>query len=124
MDDLIDFTPELHAEAVKLASKYKLGPMFTPPVVSRIDGPLATLSRAQAGTNWAGGSYDPETHRVYVFSTGAIGAYGLVPPADAAMSDMEYVQGSATSGARRTGGAGSAAGGGRTGDAAGGEGGG
>jgi quinoprotein glucose dehydrogenase len=124
MDDLIDFTPELHAEAVKLASKYKLGPMFTPPVVSKIDGPLATLSRAQAGTNWAGGSYDPETHRVYVFSTGAIGAYGLVPPADASMSDMEYVQGSATSGARRTGGAGSAAGGGRTGDAAGGEGGG
>jgi quinoprotein glucose dehydrogenase len=29
--DLIDFTPELHAEAMKLAAKYKLGPMFTPP---------------------------------------------------------------------------------------------
>ena len=124
MDDLIDFTPELHAEAVKLASKYKLGPMFTPPVVSKIDGPLATLSRAQAGTNWAGGSYDPETHRVYVFSTGTIGSYGLVPPSDASMSDMEYVQGSATSGARRTGGAGSAAGGGRTGEGAAAEGGG
>src|SRR5712672_1205164 len=50
-DDLIDFTPELHAEAVKLASQYKLGPMFTPPVVSKIGGPLATLSRAQAGSN-------------------------------------------------------------------------
>ena len=123
-DDLIDFTPELHAEAEKLASKYKLGPMFTPPVVSKIDGPLATLSRAQAGTNWAGGSYDPETHRVYVFSTGNIGAYGLVPPSDASMSDMEYVQGSATTGARRSGGAGSAVGGGRTGEPAGGEGGG
>jgi quinoprotein glucose dehydrogenase len=124
VDDLIDFTPELHAEAVKLASQYKLGPMFTPPVVSKIGGPLATLSRAQAGSNWAGGSYDPETHRAYLVSTGTIGAYGLVPPADAAMSDMEYVQGSATSGARRSGGAGSAAGGGRTGEAAGGEGGG
>jgi quinoprotein glucose dehydrogenase len=56
VDDLIDFTPELHAEAVKLASQYKLGPMFTPPVVSKIGGPLATLSRAQAGSNWAGGS--------------------------------------------------------------------
>ena len=124
MDDLIDFTPALHEQALKLASKYKLGPMFTPPVVSKIDGPLATLSRAQAGTNWAGGSYDPETHRVYVFSTGTIGAYGLVPPSDASMSDMEYVQGNAASGARRTGGAGSAVGGGRTGEAAGGEGGG
>jgi quinoprotein glucose dehydrogenase len=120
IDDLIDFTPQLRAEAENLVSKYKLGPMFTPPVVSRVNGPLATLSRAQAGTNWAGGSYDPENHVVYVFSTGAIGAYGLVPPADPTLSDMEYVQGDARSGARRTGGAGSAMGGGRTGPASGG----
>ena len=45
VDDLIDFTPELRAEAVKLVSKYKLGPIFTPPVVSNWDGPLATLMR-------------------------------------------------------------------------------
>jgi quinoprotein glucose dehydrogenase len=121
VDDLIDFTPELRAEAVRQASKYKMGPMFTPPVVSKIDGPLATLSRAQAGTNWAGGSFDPETHVAYVFSTGAIGAYGLVPPVDAKMSDMEYVQGNAASGARRSGGAGSSAGGGRSGTPAAGE---
>jgi quinoprotein glucose dehydrogenase len=113
-DDLIDFTPDLHAEALKLASKYKIGPIFTPPVVSKVGGPLATLSRAQAGTNWFGGSYDPETHTVFVFSSGAIGAYGLVPP-NRGQSDMEYVQGNAESGARTSGGAGSAAGGGRTG---------
>jgi quinoprotein glucose dehydrogenase len=112
VDDLIDFTPELHAQAVKLVAQYKLGPIFTPPVVSKLGGPLATLSRAQAGTNWFGGSYDPETHTVYVFSSGAIGAYGLVPPTNPKMSDMEYVQGSADSGARTRGGAGSAAGGG------------
>jgi quinoprotein glucose dehydrogenase len=120
IDDLIDFTPELRAQAETLVSNYKLGPIFTPPVVSRLPGPLATLSRAQAGTNWFGGSFDPETHRVYVFSSGAIGAYGLVPPTNPKMSDMEYVQGSAASGARTTGGAGSSAGGGRTGQAAGG----
>jgi quinoprotein glucose dehydrogenase len=120
MDDLIDFTPELRAQGRALASKYKLGPMFTPPVVSQLPSPLATLSRAQAGTNWFGGSYDPETHTVYVFSTGSIGAYGLVPPTNPRMSDMEYVQGSAASGARTTGGAGSSAGGGRTGEPAGG----
>jgi len=113
VNDLIDFTPELRAEAEKLAAKYKMGPIFTPPVVSKIGGPLATLSRAQAGTNWFGGSYDPETHTVYVFSSGAIGSYGLVPPTNARMSDMEYVQGNAESGARTTGGSGSAAGGGR-----------
>ena len=70
LDDLIDFTPELHEEAVKLVSKYKIGPMFTPPVVSKLDGPLGTLvmRRTAGGTNWPGGSFDPETHTVYVFS--------------------------------------------------------
>ena len=43
IDDLIDFTPELRAEAEELVSRYKLGPMFTPPVVSRPEGPIATL---------------------------------------------------------------------------------
>ena len=41
VDDLIDFTPELKAEAVELVKKYKMGPMFTPPVVSKLEGPLA-----------------------------------------------------------------------------------
>ncbi len=34
-DDLIDFTPELKAEALKMASEYKLGPLFTPPIRRR-----------------------------------------------------------------------------------------
>jgi quinoprotein glucose dehydrogenase len=34
-EDLIDFTPELRAEAEKVISKYKIGPVFTPPVVSK-----------------------------------------------------------------------------------------
>ena len=29
MDDLIDFTPELHAKALELVKHYKMGPMFT-----------------------------------------------------------------------------------------------
>ena len=113
LDDLIDFTPELHQQAVQLVSKYKIGPIFTPPVVSKVEGPLGTLTRAQAATNWEGGSYDPETHIVYAFSTGNIGNYGLVPPPNKNVSDMEYVQGSAASGARTRGGAGAAAGGAR-----------
>jgi quinoprotein glucose dehydrogenase len=73
-DDLIDFTPELRAEAVKIASRYKLGPMFTPAVVSEAEGPLATLTLATAGggSNWASGSFDPETHRVYVYSQASL----------------------------------------------------
>jgi quinoprotein glucose dehydrogenase len=113
IDDLIDFTPALRAEALELVKKYKMGPMFTPPVVSKIEGPLALLTRALAGTNWKGGSYDPETHLAYVYSTGAIGTMGLVPP-PAGFSDMRYISGNAIAGARLTGGSGSSAGGGRT----------
>jgi quinoprotein glucose dehydrogenase len=113
IDDLIDFTPELRAEAVELVKKYKMGPMFSPPVVSKLEGPLALLTRALAGTNWKGGSYDPETHVAYVYSTGAIGSMGLVPPPPG-FSDMRYISGNALSGARLTGGSGSSAGGGRS----------
>ena len=110
-DYLIDFTPELRAEALKVVSRYKIGPIFTPPVVSKVEGPLSTLALATAsgGTNWAGGSYDPETHTVYVFSQANISTLGLVP-GDPKMSDMAYIQGMATTGPRTTGGAGANAG--------------
>ena len=75
IDDLIDFTPELRAEAIKVASRYKLGPIFTPPVVSKWEGPLGTLTlpTATGGANWQGGSFDPETKIMYVFSNTSIG---------------------------------------------------
>lgn len=93
-DSLINFTPELHEQALQLISKYKTGPIFTPPSVSTRDGTLGTLVSpgSQGGTNWPGGSYDPETHTVYVFSQSAIALLGLVPP-PADVSDMNYVQG-------------------------------
>jgi quinoprotein glucose dehydrogenase len=96
IDDLIDFTPELRAEAVKLASKYKLGPVFTPGVVSKPEGPYGTLNLATAGggTNWAGGSYDPETHIAYIPSQRIMGSIGLVP-GDPKVTDMTFMSGTA-----------------------------
>jgi quinoprotein glucose dehydrogenase len=96
-ESLINFTPELHAEAEKLVSKYKIGPLFTAPTVSKADGPLATIVSpgALGGANWPGGSYDPETHMLYVYSRSDISALGLVPSPDPKVSDMEYVQGTA-----------------------------
>ncbi len=109
-DDLIDFTPELRAEAKQLVSRYRLGPWFTPPVVSKVEGPLATLAvgAAGGGTNWPGGSYDPETRILYVSSTKTLSQLGLVPPRDPSKTDLQYVQGNAAEGARTSGGAGSA----------------
>jgi quinoprotein glucose dehydrogenase len=100
-DDLIDFTPELRAEGEKVIARYKIGPIYTPPVVSRIDGPLGTLQLAinGGGTVWAGGSYDPETRVLYVYSRRSPGSLGLVKP-DPAKNDMNYVAGNARTGAR------------------------
>ena len=94
--DLIDFTPELRAEAVKLASLYKMGPIFTPPVVSKWEGPRGTLiiPEVTGGANWQGGSFDPETKRFYIFTNVAIASIGLAPPENNA-SDMLYVRGAA-----------------------------
>jgi quinoprotein glucose dehydrogenase len=96
IDDLIDFTPELRAEAIKLVSRYKIGPIYTPPVVSKWEGPLALLMLPSAGggVNWYGGSADPETGMVYVGSVTTPTAVGLVP-ADPAKSDFGYASGRA-----------------------------
>ena len=112
VDDLIDFTPELRAQAVKAISQYKIGPIFTPPVVSKAEGPIATLSMANqaAATNWPGGSYDPDTHILYVHSQAAVAQLGLVAPPPGAAPDVRYHQGTVLTGARRTGGSGATAG--------------
>jgi quinoprotein glucose dehydrogenase len=75
-DDLIDFTPELRAEAVEIAKQYVLGPLYTPPSLGG-DGPnemKGTLSVPGhvGGSNWGGGGVDPETGMLYAPSrTGA-----------------------------------------------------
>lgn len=114
-DDLIDFTPELKARALEVAGWHKLGPIFTPPVVSNINGPLGTLMAPATGggTNWPGGSYDPETNTLYVVSNSSVVSLAVVEPYPG-QSDMAYIQGNAISGPRTSGGAGSSVGGGRT----------
>jgi quinoprotein glucose dehydrogenase len=107
MNDLIDFTPELNAQAKEIVSHFKIGPIFTPPVVSQRPGPLGTLAFATAGggTNWSGGSLDPETGIAYVPSQKSLSNLGLVP-SDPKTNDFRFVQGNAIAGARTTAGAG------------------
>ncbi|HTM29870.1 MAG TPA: PQQ-binding-like beta-propeller repeat protein [Vicinamibacterales bacterium] len=108
-DFLIDFTPELRGEAERLIAHYRIGPMFTPPSVSRAEGPIATLTLAAQGaaTNWQGGSYDPETQVLYVSSQAQVSALGLMPPPPE-ITDFRYHQGTVATGVRRSGGSGSA----------------
>jgi quinoprotein glucose dehydrogenase len=115
VDDVVDLTPELKAEALKVVSKYHLGPVFTPAVVSKPEGPYATLAMATAGggTNWAGGSYDPETHIAYIPSQRSPTAIGLIP-GDPKMTDMMFMAGSAAPRPAAGGGTGEAGGPGLT----------
>jgi len=97
-DVLIDFTPAMKDQALTIVSKYKLGPVFTPPAASALNGPLATLTlgTASGGTNWQGGSYDPETHTVYASACNAcLTPIGLIAPPDKDVSDMNYILGTA-----------------------------
>jgi quinoprotein glucose dehydrogenase len=66
------------------------------------------MATQAAATNWPGGSYDPETHILYVHSQSAVAALGLVPPP--AGIDVRYHQGNVLTGVRTTGGSGSAPG--------------
>jgi quinoprotein glucose dehydrogenase len=74
--DLIDFTPELHAEAQGLLKKFRLSPnLYTPSSLSNAaDGTTGTLSlpSATGGANWEGSALDPETGILYVPSRTAL----------------------------------------------------
>ncbi len=91
-DDLIDFTPELRAEALEIAGAYVLGPIFTPPLEVREGGKLGvlTLPSAAGGANWRGAAVDPEAGVLYVPSMTKVMSFG-VQPADAARSEFRYV---------------------------------
>ena len=93
--DLIDFTPELRAQAIEVASRYKIGPLFTPPPVSRWEGPrgLLMVPSSTGGANWPGGALDPETNRFYLYSFRNPTIVGLVPGPKP--SEFAYVQGQA-----------------------------
>ena len=100
-DYLVDYTPELREAALKVASRYKRGPIFTPPSLAVRGGTQGTLSlgAGSGGTNWPGGAYDPETHVIYVPSQSAsFYLWDLIPNPDPGKSDMRYLKGNPDSG--------------------------
>ena len=95
-NDLIDFTPELRAEAIEILGGYVFGPIFTPPSV-RSEDPDDTQGTIQlpgwvGGADWNGAAIDPETQILYVPSITAPIVAALVEP-DAEASDFNYVRG-------------------------------
>jgi quinoprotein glucose dehydrogenase len=66
--DLIDFTAELRADAIKIAHQYRLGPVFTPPSEIKEGGTKGTWYNpgGTGGSLWQGGGFDPETQVFYI----------------------------------------------------------
>jgi len=61
-EDLIDFTPELRAEALEIFRRYRTGPLFTPP---SLEGTLG-LPGPAGGAGWRGAGADPTTGTLFV----------------------------------------------------------
>ncbi|MGA2565059.1 MAG: PQQ-binding-like beta-propeller repeat protein, partial [Steroidobacteraceae bacterium] len=97
-DDFADWTPEINARALAIASHYRLGPLYTPPALSKTDGPWATMiiPGTQGGANWPGASYDPETHMLYIFSKTVLEVEGIGPSAVNAANLVNVVFGGTT----------------------------
>ncbi|HEX9367425.1 MAG TPA: PQQ-binding-like beta-propeller repeat protein [Vicinamibacterales bacterium] len=96
-DDLIDFTPELRAQAIKQMERYRWfnDVVYNPPMVGDVNGVLGaiTMGAANGGTNWPGGGYDPETHTVFAMAaTASIAAESVAPPPEG-FSDLAYQAG-------------------------------
>src|SRR5881397_2404281 len=95
VDSLIDFTPEMREQALQVVEKFKMGPMFNPPAVSKLGGPIAalTIGTTGGGTNWPGAAYDPETHTVFAPAWNSqVVPIGLIEPPEG-FSDIKYVLG-------------------------------
>lgn len=80
-DDLMDFTPALHAEALKFMQAYVSGPVFTPPSLAEdhLTGKKGTLAMPNGwgSGNWNTGAFDPDTGIYYAVSATVPGVYGL-----------------------------------------------
>ena len=93
IEDLIDFTPELRAEAVEEMKNYRIGPIFTPPSLYVEGGTRGTpqLPGAGGGANWSGAAVDPETAMLYVPSRTRMSMV-ILAEVDPEVSNLRYVR--------------------------------
>lgn len=96
VDNLIDFTPQLRAEALAIVSNYVTGPLFTPPSIAG-DNPGDTqgtiqLPGSQGGADVQGAAFDPETGYLYIPSITAPFVADLLP-GDPDATNLAYVKG-------------------------------
>ena len=97
LDDLIDFTPALHNQALELVDNFTLGPLYTPPspwIEGGNQGTL-TLPNTWGAGNWNTGAFDPETGMYFAVSYTKTDNLGIAPTtSDSATMTHTIAQGS------------------------------
>jgi quinoprotein glucose dehydrogenase len=91
-ETLINFTPELRAEALANIERFDYGPLFTPP---SLRGTI-NLPGWAGGGGWQGAAVDPETGMMYIPSATAAIVVQLVEPEEGT-SDFNFMRGGLTS---------------------------
>src|SRR5438477_1427732 len=91
-NDLIDFTPELRVEAVRIARQYRLGPLFTPPSEIKEGGTRGSWYNpgGTGGSLWQSGGFDPETNFFYIPSKAGP---GIITVRNDPKSDLRFSRG-------------------------------
>jgi quinoprotein glucose dehydrogenase len=79
LDDAIDFTPELKAQAQAEMKKYRLGPLYTPPSTTGTWMNPGIIG----GANWGGTAFDPATGRLYIKTSNQPGLVRIRPGQEA-----------------------------------------
>ena len=92
IDDLIDFTPEIRQMAIEAVADFRLGPLFTPPMLSADGGLQGTIQRPHVGggAGWAGSGVDPETGLLYVPSVNAFSVIKYYTPDPAEGGNLRH----------------------------------
>jgi len=94
-DVLIDLTPAIRKEALEIARRYRLGPLYSPPSLAHAaDGTRGTieLPGTGGGALWEGGAADVETGMLYVGTLTSPTLLSLQSEPD--YSDVAYVSAS------------------------------
>src|SRR5262245_13003245 len=95
-NDLIDFTPELRAEALKVLERYRWEESpYVPLIVGNVNGKLGTINigNTAGGVNWPGSAFDPETGWFYTQASNAQVTVGSLAPPPPGFSDLPYMSG-------------------------------
>ncbi len=104
IDDLVDFTPEIRAMAVEAVRNFRLGPLFTPPMLSVEGGLQGTIQRPHiaGGASWSGAAADPETGLLYVPSENRFSVIKYYTPDPAEGGNLRFTQADFDSGTQPT----------------------